>query len=144
MAVLAQKFTIENDAIAGYLAYPKRAKRGPAILIIHHNHGLTEELRLEAFDYAELGYTVFIPNMYQLIGIFGPILPGQGQDIQKVKSDTEFLRRNPQGLGLPARPARRRSEARWRTVLLHGCAAWDALCSRQSECARLRGLLSID
>ncbi len=91
MAVLVQKFTLEHDGIAGYLAYPKRAQRGPAILIIHHNHGLTEELRLDAFDYAELGYTVFIPNMYQLIGIPGPILPGQGQDIQKVKSDTEFL-----------------------------------------------------
>jgi dienelactone hydrolase len=91
MAIVTEKLTLENDGIIGYLAYPKRAQRGPAILVIHHSHGLTEELRLESYDWAEMGYTVFIPNMYQLIGILEPITPGMGQDIQKVKSDTEFL-----------------------------------------------------
>ena len=91
MTVITQKFTMESDNFAGYLCYPKRAHRGPAILIIHHNHGLTDELKWEAFEYAEMGFTVFIPNMYQLIGILGPILPGQGQDIQKVRTDPEFL-----------------------------------------------------
>ncbi len=91
MTVIAQKFTMERDNFAGYLCYPKRAHRGPAILIIHHNHGLTDELKHEAFEYAEMGFTVFIPNMYQLIGILAPILPGQGQDIQKVRTDPEFL-----------------------------------------------------
>ena len=91
MIVIAQKLTIEHDGLAGYLCFPKRAHRGPAILVIHHNHGLTDELKHEAFEYAEMGFAVFIPNMYQLIGIRGPILPGQGQDIQKVKSDPEFL-----------------------------------------------------
>jgi carboxymethylenebutenolidase len=92
MATEIKKFTLDQDGVAGYLATPRRATRGPAIFVIHHNHGLTEELRLDAYDFAERGYTVFIPNMYQLIGIPGPILPGQGQDIQKVKSDPEFLR----------------------------------------------------
>jgi len=91
MTVVTQRLALERDAIAGYLCFPKRAHRGPAILVIHHNHGLTDELKHEAFEYAEAGYTVFVPNMYQLIGISGPILPGQGQDIQKVRTDPEFL-----------------------------------------------------
>lgn len=91
MAIVTQKLSLEHDGIAGYLAYPRRAQPGAALLVIHHSHGLTEELRLESYDWAERGYTVFIPNMYQLIGIMGPILPGMGQDIQKERSDPEFL-----------------------------------------------------
>ena len=91
MGVVVQKFNLDRDPIAGYLAYPKRASPGPAIFVIHHNHGLTEELRLEAYDYAEMGYTVFITDMYQMLGIPVPIRPGEGQEIQKVRSDTEFL-----------------------------------------------------
>jgi dienelactone hydrolase len=91
MAIITQKLSLEKDGIAGYLSYPKRAHRGPAILVVHHSHGLTEELRLESYDWAEMGYTVFIPNMYQMVGIFEPITPGMGQEIQKVKSDPEFL-----------------------------------------------------
>lgn len=91
MSVAVEKLTEQKDGLPGYLAYPKRISRGPAILVVHHSHGLTEELRLESYDWALRGYTVFIPDMYKMVGIAGPILPGMGQDIQKVKSDPEFL-----------------------------------------------------
>ena len=91
MTIISQKLTTEKDGISGYLAYPKRKQRGPAILWIHHNHGVTDNLKMEAYDYAELGYTAFVPNLYHLLGYPGSHHLGQGQDIQKVTSDDRFV-----------------------------------------------------
>lgn len=90
MTIISQKLTLEKDGISGYLAYPKRSERGPAILWIHHNHGVTDNLKQEAYDYAEMGYTAFVPNLYHLLGYPGSHHLGQGQDIQKVTSDDKF------------------------------------------------------
>jgi len=89
--VITRKLDLEKDGISGYLAYPDRKTRGPALLWIHHNHGVTDNLKTEAYDYAELGYTAFVPNLYHLLGHRGSHHLGKGQDIQKVTSDDKFV-----------------------------------------------------
>ena len=91
MNVITRKLDLEKDGISGYLAYPDRKTRGPALLWIHHNHGVTDNLKTEAYDYAELGYTAFVPNLYHLLGHRGSHHLGKGQDIQKVTSDDKFV-----------------------------------------------------
>lgn len=91
MAIVARKLVMEKDGISGYLAHPRREHRGPALLWIHHNHGVTDNLKNEAYDYAELGYTAFVPNLYHLLGYPGAHHLGQGQDIQKQVSDPRFV-----------------------------------------------------
>lgn len=92
MSIVARKLVLEKDGISGYFAYPKRKTRGPAILWIHHNHGVTDNLKMEAHDYAELGYTAFVPNLYHLLGYPGAHHLGQGQDIQKKTTDDMFIK----------------------------------------------------
>ena len=91
MNVITRKLDLEKDGISGYLACPDRKARGPALLWIHHNHGVTDNLKTEAYDYAELGYTAFVPNLYHLLGHPGSHHLGKGQDIQKVTSDDKFV-----------------------------------------------------
>ncbi|MBI3936163.1 MAG: dienelactone hydrolase family protein [Betaproteobacteria bacterium] len=91
MAIVARKLVMEKDGISGYLACPRREHRGPALLWIHHNHGVTDNLKSEAYDYAELGYTAFVPNLYHLLGYPGAHHLGQGQDIQQQVSDPGFV-----------------------------------------------------
>ena len=91
MATITKRLDLDKDGIAGFWATPRRRTRGPAILLIHHNHGVTDNLKSEAFDYAELGYSMFVPNLYQLLGYPGKHHLGQGQDIQKETSDPQFV-----------------------------------------------------
>lgn len=90
MTIVARKLTLEKDGMSGYLAYPQRKAPGPALLWIHHNHGVTDNLKQEAYEYAERGYTAFVPNLYHLLGHPGVHHLGRGQDIQKVTSDDKF------------------------------------------------------
>jgi carboxymethylenebutenolidase len=91
MATITKRLDLDKDGIAGFWATPRRTVRGPAILLIHHNHGVTDNLKSEAFDYAELGYPVFVPNLYHMLGYPGTHHLGQGQDIQKVTADPQFV-----------------------------------------------------
>ncbi|HVR42062.1 MAG TPA: dienelactone hydrolase family protein [Thermoanaerobaculia bacterium] len=46
-----------------YLAYPERADRAPAVLVIHENRGLTDWVRSVADQLAERGYLAIAPDM---------------------------------------------------------------------------------
>lgn len=91
MAIVTHMLTLQEDGIAGYLAFPERRTPGPALLVIHHSHDISGELMIEAYDWAEQGYVVFIPALFRLVGIEGPFVPGSGQAIQKKVSDPQFL-----------------------------------------------------
>lgn len=91
MATITKRLDLDKDGMAGFWATPRRPARGPAILIIHHNHGVTDNLKSEAFDYAELGYATFVPNLYHMLGYRGAHHLGQGQDIQKATADPQFV-----------------------------------------------------
>ena len=42
MKVVERPLTTEQDGIPGYLACPERAERGPALLLVHQNTGVTD------------------------------------------------------------------------------------------------------
>ena len=92
MTIVARTLDLKKDGMAGFIAAPRRAGRGPAILSLFHNHGVTDNLKQEAFEYAERGYTAFVPNLYHLLGHSeAHHLGGRGQEIQAVTSDGQFL-----------------------------------------------------
>jgi len=89
--IVARKLNEEKDGLAGYIAYPERRVPGPALLVIHHNHSLSAELMMEAYDWAARGYTVLIPALFVMAGFPEPFVPGSGRNIQAQTSDPVFV-----------------------------------------------------
>ena len=92
MRVVTRRLTEEKDGLPGFMAYPDRQERGPAVLIVHSS-GTTGYLRTEAYKFAKLGYTTIMPDLYSLLG-FGNLsgtLQGK-EEVQEVRSDEEFVR----------------------------------------------------
>ena len=58
----------EKDGIQGFIAYPERAEKGPGLLLIHQHSGLTGYLKTAAYNFAQLGYTTVVPNLYHMLG----------------------------------------------------------------------------
>lgn len=92
MKIIERPLTIEKDSVAGYLAYPERKERGPALLLIHPVSGLTDYIKIEALKFAKLGYTAVAPNLYELLGHPAPTHIHTGREIQAKTSDAEFVR----------------------------------------------------
>ena len=89
--IIARKLDEAEDGLAGYIAHPDRDIPGPALLVIHHNHSLSAELVMEAYDWAARGYTVVIPALFVMAGFREPFVPGSGREIQKQTSDPKFI-----------------------------------------------------
>lgn len=51
-----------DRTVRSYLVYPERANRGPAIVVIHENRGLTDWVRTVADRLAEQGYVAIAPD----------------------------------------------------------------------------------
>jgi carboxymethylenebutenolidase len=82
--------TEEADGIAGYLAHPTRDEPGPALLLVHQNTGVTGYIKIEAYKYAKLGYTTFIPSLFDLCGFPEITHLPSGRQIQHKISDDQF------------------------------------------------------
>ena len=65
MKVIERSLTTEKDGVPGYLAHPERTERGPALLLVHQNTGVTDYIKIEALKFAKLGYTTVVPNLYE-------------------------------------------------------------------------------
>ena len=91
MAIVARTLDLKKDGMSGFLAAPKRTAAGPALMWLFHNHGVTDNLKQEAYDYAGRGYTAFVPNLYHLLGHEGAHHLGRGQEIQAATADGQFL-----------------------------------------------------
>jgi dienelactone hydrolase len=92
MKVVERLLTTEKDTIPGYLAYPERKERGPALLLVHQNTGVTDYIKIEALKFAKLGYTTVVPNLYELLGHPDATHIHTGRQIQANTSDAEFVR----------------------------------------------------
>src|SRR5258708_35169747 len=105
MKVIERNLTSEKDGVPGYLAYPDRNERGPALLLVHQNTGVTDYIKIEALKFAKLGYTTIVPNLYELVGYPDVTHIHSGRQVQAKTSDAEFLRATTRGWNyLPARP----------------------------------------
>ncbi len=92
MKIIERDLLQEEDGIPGYLAYPERDERGPALLLVHQNTGVTDYLKIEALKFAKLGYTTVVPNLYHLLGFPAATHIDKGREIQARTSDADFVR----------------------------------------------------
>ena len=92
MKIIERDLIQEEDGIPGYLAYPERDERGPALLLVHQNTGVTDYLKIEALKFAKLDYTTVVPNLYHLLGFPAATHIDKGREIQARTSDADFVR----------------------------------------------------
>jgi carboxymethylenebutenolidase len=92
MNIVWRKLTQERDGIPAWLAEPGRPGPHPAVLMLHHAPGLTGDYKSNAASLAQLGFTVLVPNLYNMLGIPGDHHIGQGAAIQAKHGDADFLR----------------------------------------------------
>lgn len=85
MKITTRELSAEKDGIPGFLAHSERAERGPGLLIVHHHFGVTGHLKSVACDFAQLGYTTLIPDLYRLLGF------SDHTDVQKKTTDGQFV-----------------------------------------------------
>lgn len=81
-----------QDGISGYLARPERSERGPAMLLVHQNTGVTDYVKIEALKFARLGYTAVVPNLYEILGHPGLTHIHTGREVQAKTPDADFVR----------------------------------------------------
>lgn len=86
-----KRLTQEQDGIPAWLAHPAAPGRYPAILMLHHAPGLTGDYKAEAALLAKAGYTVLVPNLFNMLGVAGDHHMGQGPAIQAKHGDADFL-----------------------------------------------------
>jgi carboxymethylenebutenolidase len=53
----------KGDTVRAYVAYPERAGKAPAIIVIHEIFGLTDWEPTVADDYAKKGYVAIVPDL---------------------------------------------------------------------------------
>jgi len=90
--IVERPLITSEDPIPGYLAYPDRGERGPALLLVHQNTGVTDYIKIEALNFAKLGFTTVVPNLYELLGFPSVTHIHTGREIQAKTSDAEFVR----------------------------------------------------
>jgi carboxymethylenebutenolidase len=86
MKLVARDLTTEKDGIPGYIAHPDRNQAGPGLLIVHHHYGVTGHLKSVACDFAKLGYTAVVPDLYKLLGLTDGM-----HEAQKKTTDGTFV-----------------------------------------------------
>ena len=89
--IIEHALKTDEHGLAGYIAYPQRSRPGPALLLVHQYTGLTGYLKIEARKYARLGYTVVIPNLYEIMGHPFVTHIHLGAEIQRQTSDAQFV-----------------------------------------------------
>jgi carboxymethylenebutenolidase len=85
LKIAIRELSLEKDSMPGFIAYPERAQRGPGVLIIHHHFGVTGHIKATACNFAQLGYTTLVPNLYTLLGF--PDYHG----VQDKTTDSQFV-----------------------------------------------------
>jgi carboxymethylenebutenolidase len=92
MRIIEKSFSTQEHGVAGYLSYPDRQERGPALFMIHPKGGLGEYIKTEARKFAKLGYTTFAVNVFEQLGFPSETHIATGSQIQAKTSDPEFTR----------------------------------------------------
>lgn len=91
MGIALRRLTQEEDGIPGWLAEPRIAAPRPGVLVLHHGPGLTADYKALVAQLAEQGFTAFVPNLYNMLGVPGESHVGQGAEIQRRHGDADFL-----------------------------------------------------
>jgi carboxymethylenebutenolidase len=86
MKMINRDLSAEKDGIPGYIAHPDRNEPGPGILIVHHHYGVTGHMKSTVCNYAKLGYTTIVPDLYKLLGVSDGV-----HEAQKKTTDGQFM-----------------------------------------------------
>jgi carboxymethylenebutenolidase len=86
MKIINRDLSAEKDRIPGYIAYPDRKERGPGVLIVHHHYGVTGHMKATVCNFAALGYTTIVPDLYKMLGESDGVHEGQ-----KKTTDGQFV-----------------------------------------------------
>lgn len=92
MSVISRKLTQDEDGIPGWIAHPNAPGRHPGVMMLHHAPGLTGDYKINASLLAQLGFTVLVPGVYNMLGVAGDHHLTQGAEIQAKHGDADFLR----------------------------------------------------
>jgi carboxymethylenebutenolidase len=68
MKIINRDLTADKDGVPGYLAHPDRKEPGPAVMIVHHHYGVTGNMKVNVRNFAKLGYTTLVPDLYKMLG----------------------------------------------------------------------------
>jgi len=85
MKLINRDLAGEKDGIPGYIAHPDRKEPGPGIMIVHHHYGVTGHMKSTVCNYAKLGYTTIVPDLYKLLGVSDGV-----HEAQKNTTDGQF------------------------------------------------------
>src|SRR5437016_3164947 len=62
-----------------------RSAPGPGVLIVHHHFGVTGNMKVNVCNFAKLGYSTFVPDLYKMLGESDGV-----HEAQKKTSDGQF------------------------------------------------------
>src|SRR5436190_24158689 len=86
MKIIHRDLSAEKDGIPGYMAHPERSEPAPAIMIVHHHYGVTGHMKATVCNFAQLGYTTIVPDLYKLLGESDGV-----HQAQKKTTDGQFV-----------------------------------------------------
>lgn len=86
MQIINRDLISAKDGIPGYIAHPNRKEPGPGVLIVHHHFGVTGHMKANVCNFAKLGYTTIVSELYKLVGIADGVHEGQ-----KKVTDGQYL-----------------------------------------------------
>jgi len=86
MKIVNRDLAEDKDGIPGYLAHPDRKAPGPGVLIVHHHYGVTGNMKVNVCNFAKLGYTTIVPDLYKMLGAADGV-----HEAQKTTSDGQFV-----------------------------------------------------
>jgi carboxymethylenebutenolidase len=86
MKIINRDLSPDKDGIPGYIAHPDRKEPGPGVLIVHHHFGVTGNMKVNVCNYAKLGYTTIVPDLYKMLGETEGV-----HEAQKKTTDGQFL-----------------------------------------------------
>jgi len=86
MKIINRDLSPEKDGISGYIAHPDRKEPGPGVLIVHHHFGVTGNMKVNVCNFAKLGYSTIVPDLYKMLGESDGV-----HEAQKKTTDGQFI-----------------------------------------------------
>ncbi len=99
MQILNRDLCAEKDGVPGYLAHPDRKEPGPGVLIVHHHFGVTGNMKVNVCDFAKLGYSTLVPDLYKMLGEADGV-----HEAQKNTTDGQFIEITQRRMALSDQP----------------------------------------
>jgi carboxymethylenebutenolidase len=91
MNVVLRKLDRQQDGVPGWIAHPAGVGRRPGVMMLHHAPGLTGDYKIWATLLAKRGFTVLVPDVYDMLGVPPGQRLGNGAEIQARHGDADFL-----------------------------------------------------